>query len=83
MNQPTLIRLASILGLDTDSCMDFVCLAGAAIAFLATVLPANRNTVSFALLWFLYFSVYQVCSLKLSLFFHIFLLILIVQVFIL
>ncbi|WAR03178.1 LMF2-like protein, partial [Mya arenaria] len=40
--------------------MDLLCATGLALSFLCVICKAMRDTVSFILLWMLYFSLYQV-----------------------
>jgi len=58
--QPTLLKLTPKLGLSVEQGMDLLCAAGMALSFLCVVCGAMRDTVSFILLWMLYFSLYQV-----------------------
>eukprot|EP00794_Sanderia_malayensis_P009004 gene9004-9966_t len=58
--KPTLLWFAPLINLSVDSMMDLLCILGAAISFGILVSTRARNSFSFALLWFLYFSLYQV-----------------------
>ena len=60
--QPTLLRVTSKLGLDTQSGMDLLCLAGIALSFVAMVSSVQRNCLVFGVLWVLYLSLFQVSS---------------------
>lgn len=57
---PSLLWLGPQLGLDTQSCMELLCLLGAALSLAATLHPAFRDSVVFLCLWALYMSMYQV-----------------------
>ncbi|KAK2154133.1 hypothetical protein LSH36_275g00015 [Paralvinella palmiformis] len=59
-NQPTLLRLLPSLGLDTQSSMDFLCLGGVILSFVAMVSRNQRNSIVFGVLWMMYFSLFQV-----------------------
>lgn len=59
-SQPTLLKLTPKLGLSVQQGMDLLCVAGMAVSFLCVVCKTMRDTVSFILLWMLYFSLYQV-----------------------
>jgi len=58
--QPTLLRLLPKVGLDLDTGMDFLCIGGALLAFVAMVSRDQRNCVVFAVLWMFYLSLFQV-----------------------
>ena len=58
--QPTLLRLLPHLGLSTEASMDFLCLSGVILAFVAMVSRVQRNSLVFAALWMFYFSLFQV-----------------------
>ncbi|XP_052802806.1 lipase maturation factor 2-like [Mya arenaria] len=58
--QPTLLKLTPKLGLTAEQGMDLLCATGLALSFLCVICKAMRDTVSFILLWMLYFSLYQV-----------------------
>jgi len=58
--QATLLKLTPKLGLSTADGMDLLCITGMVVSFLCLVFKAMRDTVSFILLWMLYFSLYQV-----------------------
>uniref|UniRef100_A0A8C6SQP1 Lipase maturation factor n=1 Tax=Neogobius melanostomus TaxID=47308 RepID=A0A8C6SQP1_9GOBI len=49
-----------LLGLDTHTCMELLCLLGAALSLAATLHGAFRDSVVFFCLWALYMSMYQV-----------------------
>ena len=59
-DQPTLLRLLPKLGLDTQTGMDFLCIAGIILAFVAMISRTQRNSIVFSLLWAFYFSLFQV-----------------------
>ncbi|XP_060608284.1 lipase maturation factor 2-like [Ruditapes philippinarum] len=59
-SQPTLLKLTPKLGLSVQQGMDLLCMAGMVVSFLCVVCKTMRDTVSFILLWMLYFSLYQV-----------------------
>ncbi|KAK3102953.1 hypothetical protein FSP39_015246 [Pinctada imbricata] len=56
---PSLLRYVHKIGLDVETGMDFLCLLGVAVSFLSVVFYSARDTISFAVLWILYFSLYQ------------------------
>lgn len=60
MASPSLLWLGPQLGLDTQSCMELLCLLGAALSLAATLHQAFRDSVVFFCLWALYMSMYQV-----------------------
>ncbi|KAK7892151.1 hypothetical protein WMY93_024114 [Mugilogobius chulae] len=57
---PSLLWLGPHLGLDTHTCMELLCLLGAALSLAATLIEAFRDSVVFFCLWALYMSMYQV-----------------------
>ena len=57
--QPTLLRLLPKVGLDLDTSMDFLCIGGALLAFVAMVSRDQRNCIVFAVLWMFYLSMFQ------------------------
>lgn len=57
---PTLLWLAPLFGLDAPSMMEFLTLLGIIISFGGVVWNRLRDCTNYALLWMLYFSVYQV-----------------------
>uniref|UniRef100_A0AAV2KW97 Lipase maturation factor n=1 Tax=Knipowitschia caucasica TaxID=637954 RepID=A0AAV2KW97_KNICA len=59
-SSPTLLWLGPHLGLDTHTCMELLCLLGAALSLAATLSEAFRDSLVFLLLWALYMSMYQV-----------------------
>jgi len=58
--QPTLLRLLPRIGFDVQTGMDFLCLGGALLAFVAMVSRDQRNCIVFAVLWMFYLSLFQV-----------------------
>lgn len=58
--QPTLLRLLPRIGFDVETGMDFLCLGGALLSFVAMVSRDQRNCVVFALIWVFYLSLFQV-----------------------
>jgi hypothetical protein len=58
--QPTLLRLLPKIGLDVTTGMDFLCLGGMLLSFVAMVARSQRNCVVFGALWLLYLSLFQV-----------------------
>ena len=62
LQQPTLLRFASRLGLETETAVEFVCLIGVIVAFLAVLFNSQRDAPTFAVLWGCYFSLFQVRS---------------------
>jgi hypothetical protein len=59
-SNPTLLHLASNLGLDVPSMMDFICLMGILFSFLGFVSQSFCRLPEFATMWSLYFSLVQV-----------------------
>ena len=59
-NKPTLLWFTPKLGLDTETGMELLCLVGMLLSLLAMSLKSFRGSVVFSILWFLYFSLYQV-----------------------
>ena len=59
-NKPTLLWFTPKLGLDTETGMELLCLVGMLLSLLAMSLKSFRGSVIFFILWFLYFSLYQV-----------------------
>ncbi|KAK2167802.1 hypothetical protein NP493_1259g00004 [Ridgeia piscesae] len=59
-SQPTLLRVTSAVGLDVQTGMDVLCLAGIILSFVAMISSVQRNCIVFGLLWVLYLSLYQV-----------------------
>jgi len=64
--QPTLLRLLPSIGFDVQTGMDFLCLGGALLSFVAMVSRDQRNCVVFAVLWLFYLSLFQVGLLLLT-----------------
>lgn len=60
MDSPSLLWLGPQLGLDTHTCMELLCLLGAALSLAASLHEAFRDGVVFFCLWVLYMSMYQV-----------------------
>ena len=58
--KPTLLWFAPKLGLDTQTGMEFLCLIGMLFSLLAMSLKSWRDSITFFVLWFLYYSLYQV-----------------------
>ncbi|XP_022089233.1 lipase maturation factor 2-like [Acanthaster planci] len=58
--RPSLLWLLPQLGLDTQEGMELVCILGCVFAVVGLMSQRMRDSVVFALLWFLYTSVYQV-----------------------
>ena len=59
-NQPSLLRLLPRIGLDAQYGMDFLCLGGIILSFVAMVIRSQRNCVTFFFLWVFYLSLFQV-----------------------
>ncbi|XP_052269066.1 lipase maturation factor 2-like isoform X2 [Dreissena polymorpha] len=57
---PTLLKLTPKLRLTVQQGMDLLCFCGLGLSFLCVIFAQMRDTVSFILLWMLYFSLYQV-----------------------
>ncbi|XP_017261659.1 lipase maturation factor 2a [Kryptolebias marmoratus] len=60
LSSPTLLWLGPRLGLDTQTTMELLCLAGAALSLAAMLTEAFRDSLFFFCLWALYLSLYQV-----------------------
>uniref|UniRef100_A0A1A8PNW8 Lipase maturation factor n=1 Tax=Nothobranchius rachovii TaxID=451742 RepID=A0A1A8PNW8_9TELE len=60
LSSPTLLWLGPQLGLDTQTSMELLCLIGAALSLVATLVEAFRDSLVFLCLWALYLSMYQV-----------------------
>lgn len=60
LSSPTLLWLGPLVGLDTHTAMELLCLAGAALSLAATLVECLRDSVVFFCLWLLYMSLYQV-----------------------
>lgn len=58
--QPTLLRLLPSIGFDVQTGMDFLCLGGALLSFVAMVSRDQRNCIVFAVLWMFYLSLFHV-----------------------
>ena len=61
-SKPTLLWYTPQLGLDTETGMEFLSLLGIVISLLSMTYASWRNDVTFFVLWFLYFSLYQVTT---------------------
>lgn len=59
-NKPTLLWFTPKLGLDTETGMELLCLVAMLLSLLAMSLKSFRNSIVFFILWFFYFSLYQV-----------------------
>ncbi|XP_029993059.1 lipase maturation factor 2a isoform X2 [Sphaeramia orbicularis] len=60
VSSPTLLWLGPRFGLDTHTAMELLCLIGAALSLVATLVEAFRDSVVFFCLWALYLSLYEV-----------------------
>ncbi|XP_014900225.1 lipase maturation factor 2a [Poecilia latipinna] len=60
LTSPTLLWLGPLLGLDTQTAMELLCLTGAALSLAASLLEPLRDSLVFFCLWALYLSMYQV-----------------------
>ncbi|KAL8577734.1 Lipase maturation factor 2 [Nucella lapillus] len=60
LKEPSLLKLMPKLGLDVQTGMDLLCLAGMLISLYCMVSHRGRDFISFSLLWVLYLSLYQV-----------------------
>lgn len=58
--KPTLLWLTPKLGLDTQTGMELLCLLGMLLSMLAMSFRSWRDSITFFVLWFLYYSLYQV-----------------------
>lgn len=72
LSSPTLLWLGPQLGLDTHTAMELLCLVGAALSLIATLVEAFRDSVVFFFLWVLYLSMYQVSVVCIWVFFFFF-----------
>jgi len=59
-NQPSLLRLVAKIGISVEAGMDLLSLGGVILSFVAMVCRSQRNTITFALLWTFYLSLFQV-----------------------
>ena len=59
-HKPTLLWLTPKLGLDTQTGMELLCLVGMLLSMLAMSFRSWRDSITFFVLWFLYYSLYQV-----------------------
>lgn len=57
---PTLLWLAPVFGIDVPLMMDFIAALGMVVSFGSVIWGRLRDMTNFALLWMLYFSLYQV-----------------------
>ncbi|XP_075998220.1 lipase maturation factor 2a [Genypterus blacodes] len=60
LSSPTLLWLGPLVGLDTHTAMELLCLAGAALSLAAMLVEGLRDSLVFFCLWLLYLSLYQV-----------------------
>jgi hypothetical protein len=60
IRQPTLLRLLPRIGFDVQAGLDFLCLSGVLLSFVAVISRDQRNGVVFTALWAFYLSVFQV-----------------------
>lgn len=58
---PSVLVFHGHLQLTPSIAMELCCVAGALLAFIMMIFRAMRCTLLFAVLWFLYLSVYKVC----------------------
>lgn len=65
-NRPTLLRLLPKIGLDADLGIDFLCVAGVIVSFVAAISKDHRNALVAALQWIFYLSIAQVGHIFLS-----------------
>lgn len=61
-NRPTLLRLLPKIGLDADLGIDFLCVAGVIVSFVAAISKDHRNALVAALQWIFYLSIAQVST---------------------
>lgn len=59
-HKPTLLWFMPRLGLNTETGMELLCLTGMLLSLLAMALKSWRDSITFFVLWFLYYSLYQV-----------------------
>ncbi|CAH3106819.1 unnamed protein product [Pocillopora meandrina] len=59
-HKPTLLWFTPRLGLNTETGMELLCLTGMLLSLLAMALKSWRDSIIFFVLWFLYYSLYQV-----------------------
>ena len=61
---PTLLWLTPSLGLDTPTGMEFLCIVGIVVSLVLLVSQRCRDCLGFLMLWFLYYSMLPVSSVK-------------------
>jgi len=59
-NKPTILWYMPYLGLDIETGMELLCIMGIGISSLALIFGSWRGTMTFLILWYLYYSLYQV-----------------------
>ena len=59
-HKPTLLWFTPRLGLNTETGMELLCLTGMFLSLLAMALKSWKDSITFFILWFLYYSLYQV-----------------------
>ncbi|XP_071830736.1 lipase maturation factor 2-like isoform X2 [Apostichopus japonicus] len=57
---PTLLWFLQDYGIEASAGMELICILGIAASLVCLLSPRMRDSMTFALLWFLYLSVYQV-----------------------
>lgn len=58
--KPTALNLAKLVKISHSDMMELCCLAGILLASLSVIFPSLRDCFTYAILWFLYFSCFQV-----------------------
>ena len=59
-DRPTILHFSGLFGLSPDHLMEVVCIVGASLSMLATLLPSFASKSTFIIVWILYLSLYQV-----------------------
>ena len=63
-NTPTLLWMTPYLGLDTPTGMEFLCVIGIVLSIILLVSQRCRGCLGYLMLWFLYYSMLPVSSVK-------------------
>ena len=58
--KPSILGLAPVIGLSADLWIELLCLLGAIVGLIASLLPSVGNKIVFVVLWITYFSIYNV-----------------------
>ena len=60
LTKPSILGLAPVIGLSADLWIELLCLLGAIVGLIASLLPTMGNKIVFIILWMTYFSIYNV-----------------------